>query len=252
MDWVDVMLLVGPLVATIGGLWALQRFVPHPVRVAHNDVAGFIFAVVGVLYAVLLAFVVISVWENVEKAREHTFAEASALAGVYWNSRQMPLPEGGALERLSVQYAHTVIDSEWKLMESHRTDPEVTALMYRIRETAANSDPAPGKQMVVYDHTTQGVEVLAAERRVRLDMIEDSVPPLLWAAIVLGAVVTVGFTFLFGVARLRVHVVMALSLVVLISVSIIAIRALDYPFGGLYRVEPTAFEVFLSNLPAPR
>jgi hypothetical protein len=33
-------------------------------------VAGFIYAVVGVIYAVLLALMVIAVWEDYEKARD--------------------------------------------------------------------------------------------------------------------------------------------------------------------------------------
>jgi hypothetical protein len=39
-------------------------------RQGHNDVAGFIYAVVGVIYAVLLALMVIAVWEDYEKARD--------------------------------------------------------------------------------------------------------------------------------------------------------------------------------------
>ena len=107
MNWNDIAIIAGTLGGTVPGLYLMQRLVPHPVREQHNDVAGFIFAVVGVLYGVLLAFVVIAVWENVDKAKEHTFAEADALAGVYWMSREQPLPMGGKLENLTLDYART-------------------------------------------------------------------------------------------------------------------------------------------------
>ena len=47
----------------VAGLGAVQRLVPAARRQEHNDVAGFIYAVVGVIYAVLLALMVIAVWE---------------------------------------------------------------------------------------------------------------------------------------------------------------------------------------------
>jgi hypothetical protein len=49
--------------AALGGLALVQRLVPTEVRQGHNDVAGFI-------YAVLLALMVIAVWEDYEKARD--------------------------------------------------------------------------------------------------------------------------------------------------------------------------------------
>jgi hypothetical protein len=56
----------------------------------HNDVAGFIIAVVGVIYAVLLAFVVIVGWENFSRAKGVVGQEASALRTVYRDSGAFP------------------------------------------------------------------------------------------------------------------------------------------------------------------
>src|SRR3712207_4726955 len=57
------------ILLAVGGLALVQYLVPWQVREQHNDVAGFIYAVLGVLYAVLLGFVTISVWEDFEVAR---------------------------------------------------------------------------------------------------------------------------------------------------------------------------------------
>ena len=52
----------------LGGLILVQRLVPTATRQQHNDVAGFIYAALGVIYAVLLALVVIAVWEEYQAA----------------------------------------------------------------------------------------------------------------------------------------------------------------------------------------
>jgi hypothetical protein len=62
MSVVYGVLIVGAAcLAAVVGLSVVQRLVPVTVRKEHNDVAGFIYAVLGVIYAVLLALVVIAV-----------------------------------------------------------------------------------------------------------------------------------------------------------------------------------------------
>jgi hypothetical protein len=63
------------MVLAFVGLILVQRLVPSVQRQEHNDVAGFIYAVIGVVYAVLLALVVIGGWENHQLAKETTERE---------------------------------------------------------------------------------------------------------------------------------------------------------------------------------
>jgi hypothetical protein len=79
----------------------VQRLVPATSRQRHNDVAGFIYAALGVIYAVLLALVVISVWEEYQAASETVEQEANAVAEVFWLGYQLLEPEGTRLEELA-------------------------------------------------------------------------------------------------------------------------------------------------------
>src|SRR3712207_3015347 len=65
-----VLVVLGACLAAVAGLVLVQRLVPVTIRKEHNDVAGFIYAVVGGIYAVLMALVVIAVWEDFTEARE--------------------------------------------------------------------------------------------------------------------------------------------------------------------------------------
>jgi hypothetical protein len=56
----------------------------------HNDVAGFI---IGVLYAVLLAFVVVVTWQNFDRAEQIATHEAEVVEALYAaTSRSVPPP----------------------------------------------------------------------------------------------------------------------------------------------------------------
>ena len=91
-----VLVVGGVCAAAIGGLVLVQLLVPTTSRKQHNDVAGFIYAVLGVIYAVLLALVVIAVWEDFGRARETVESEANATAEIFWLAHRLPEPEGPA------------------------------------------------------------------------------------------------------------------------------------------------------------
>ncbi|MBV8404740.1 MAG: DUF4239 domain-containing protein, partial [Gammaproteobacteria bacterium] len=71
----------------MAGPYVVRRRVRFERLRGNNEVAGFKFAVIGVLYAVLLAFVVIISWERFYDAEKAITAEAGAAATVYRLSR---------------------------------------------------------------------------------------------------------------------------------------------------------------------
>lgn len=252
LSWTSLAVLVVVIVVVTGGLHVTQRWVPHHRREKFNDVAGFIFAAISVFYAVLVAFVIVALWGDNDTARQTTYNEANDLAATYWLSRQMPLQQGGPLEHLTLDYAHTVISSEWPMMTRHESSPAATKLVYSMRNAAFAMNPQTPRDQVIFEEVTNSVTALAADRRTRLDAVGDGVPPFLWVALVAGGVLTIGFTFAFGLSNTWVHAGMAGLFAAVIVVSLILIHDLNYPFAGPARINPDAFQVFLSRLPPPR
>jgi hypothetical protein len=111
-------LVIGAIcLAALAGLELVQRLVPAESRRQHNDVAGFIYAALGVIYAVLLALVVIAVWEEFDAANDTVEQEANALAEIAWLAHRLPEPEGSHIQELCRSYAEEVVHKEWPLME---------------------------------------------------------------------------------------------------------------------------------------
>jgi hypothetical protein len=115
------LVVCGACLAAVLGLALVQRLVPATIRKEHNEVAGFIYAALGVIYAVLLALVVIAVWEEFGRARVTVEGEANALAEIFWLAHRLPEPERHQLQELARSYAEEVVDKEWPLMEQGRT-----------------------------------------------------------------------------------------------------------------------------------
>jgi len=76
---------------------------------------------------------------------------------------------------------------------------------------------------------------------------QEGIPGVLWAVLVFGAVVTVGFTYLFGLANSWAHRLMVMSLTAVIALVLFTVVAIEHPFSGGARIEPEAFELILER-----
>ncbi|HEU5434483.1 MAG TPA: hypothetical protein VFU81_22615, partial [Thermomicrobiales bacterium] len=116
--------MVGLAVAlAIVGLMVVRRFVPLPVLQAHNDVAGFIYAVLGVIYAVLAPFVLVIVWEEFRDARTGVAQEAELLIAMGETSQQLPPAIGAPIVDRAQRYAQAVITDEWPRLAHGEASP---------------------------------------------------------------------------------------------------------------------------------
>ena len=75
----------------------VRRYVPVEVLEEHHPGASVIVALLGGLYGILLAFVVVVVWEDFNREREGSAAEASAIADVARLAGGLAPPDGELL-----------------------------------------------------------------------------------------------------------------------------------------------------------
>jgi hypothetical protein len=202
----------------------------------------------GVAYAVLLGLVLIAVWEKWNTAEAITTDEANELAGIFWWAHALPQPEGRHIQELVRSYDRAVVEEEWPLMaQGGGSSPEAWATLDELRGTILGLKPLKGTQQMGYDQMRYNemlvqLHDLGNARRERLLAAEQGLPPILWVVLLLGGVITVCFTYLFGLQNTLVHLLMVGSLALIISISLFTVAALDYPFNGDIHIHPTAYE----------
>jgi uncharacterized membrane protein YraQ (UPF0718 family) len=231
----------------VGGLILVQRLVPIERRLAQNDVAGFIYAVLGVAYAVLLGLMVVAVWQDWQDARDSATLEANELAAVFWIAHGLPEAEGRHIQELARDYARVEVRQEWPLMEHGKSSPKAYELLDEMRASVEALHPTNDAQTVLYDNLLQRLHELGDARRTRLLEAQEGLPAILWAVLLVGGVITVSFTYLFGLRSTTVHVLMVAALALVIGLVLFTVAALDYPFRGDVRIGPEAFERALGS-----
>ncbi len=236
------------VVGAVAGLMLVQRLVPSKARQQHNEVAGFIYAVLGVAYAVLMGLVIIAVWESFAEARDTADQEAGELAEIAWLAHRLPEPERSRLQELSRSYAEVVVEEEWPLMKEGRASPHAWALLDGIRLTIQNMEVRTSADQVLYGEGLERVHDLNDARRDRLVDSREGLPAILWVVLILGGMIVVGFTYLFGLDNTVVHMLMVGALATIIALGLFTVGVLDYPFGSGAQVSPEAFELVLDRL----
>jgi hypothetical protein len=244
LAWLWGVLLVGATVfVSIAGTLLVRRWIPVEVLERHNEVAGFIYAVIGVVYAVLLGFTAIIVWERYDKAQAALDAETNDLIELYRDAETFSNDIRGELDTQLRTYARLVAEKEWPAMAEHKSSPEVWDAYTQLWRTYYRFQPENENQRIWYTASITRLNDLGDQRRLRLMSSRlRAVPIIIWVVLLGAGGVTIGFSFLFGTRHAAAQVVMVAGLAVTIALVMLSIMALEQPFTGITRVGPQAFE----------
>ncbi|MGQ0443955.1 MAG: bestrophin-like domain [Beijerinckiaceae bacterium] len=234
--WVAAILLVVlPTIAAMSGPVLIRRRIGLEQLTSNNDIAGFKFATVGVIYAVLLAFAVIVVWEKFNDAETAVVQEAGASATIY-RLATGPDPEAVATRAAMSNYLRLAIDRDWPQMATGNESREVTQALNALYAAALRLMVNGSRQPAIFEEMFKQLDAVTQARRTRLHLATGIVPGIVWLVLLCGAVLTVGFTFFFGTENLSAQVMMTGILSIIVFMGLLVIVSIDHPFTGSVHV----------------
>ena len=220
------------------GLRLVRRRVPLPVLETHHEVAGFIIGVLGAIYAVLLAFVVVAVWGQFGDAKAVVEREANQLGDLSRMAEGFPAPvQQRLLEGLS-GYAKSVIDDEWDAMSRGLASEKTQAAMDNLWQLYREVDPQTNRESALYAGSIDLLNELSDSRRLRVHASGDDIPEVIQILLWGGGLIMVAFTYFFGVKSIRSQALMTAALAGEIAFILFLVVALDNPFHGHVRLPP--------------
>jgi hypothetical protein len=227
-----------------------RRFRSEDLR-RHNDVAGYLFSAIGVLYAVVLGFVVVVVWQKYDSTISNVEAEVDATGNLYHVVDGLPVSVRTPVRNDLLAYVRLVLDTEWPAMAAGRNVPYAGAklledISYRI-DMASSSN---FKEFAAQQAALSDIQLLFNARRQRLVQTAPSVPSILWFALVVGALSMVVFCYIFGVENRPAQLVMTAILVGLIGILFVVIGEFSSPFSGSVHISSDGWQYLAQRLPA--
>ncbi|HEX8827767.1 MAG TPA: hypothetical protein VF778_06610, partial [Xanthobacteraceae bacterium] len=140
-----------------------------------------------------------------------------------------------------------VITVEWPQMRNGSDFRLASPLLERAAGTIRSLPVASAGVQNIHAQMLAAIDTALADRDARLTVDSRGISGIIWVVLLIGALVTIGFTYLFGFQRTIMQGVMVGSLSLLIGLVIFLTMALDFPYRGSISVQPEAFRAALDN-----
>lgn len=248
--WLTALILVVvPSLLAMTGPVLIRRRVSLERLTTNNEIAGFKFATVGVIYAVLIAFAVIVVWERFNDGEAAVLQEAGAAATLYRLTTKTATEDTAERRALS-NYLRLAIDRDWPQMAKESESADVTLALDRLyAATMTLADKGILAQSTLSEIFRQ-LDTITQARRTRLHLASGIVPDILWIVLFSGAFLTIAFTFFFGTENLSAQVMMTGILSIIVCMGLLVIVTIDHPFAGPVHIESDPLQKVLDDFAA--
>ncbi|HEX2145512.1 MAG TPA: hypothetical protein VHG10_13495 [Glycomyces sp.] len=230
----------------------LQRFAPPTNRERNNEIGTTLFELMTVLYAIVLAFVLITAWENKNEAGEVTYQEANELVDVYWSAAGLPAEERDTMRAAVRSYTEEVIEKEWPAMRDRETVASeglllLDAMRAPVSGTQAGDDDALQARL---DAAQDDIWTVTELRTERLFLAEQGLTGAMWTVLVPGALLVFAVMLTLGTPTRRYQFVLVGLISGMVALMLFATYQLEYPFSRALATDPVAYETAIERYDA--
>jgi hypothetical protein len=237
----NIIILIVTVTVSMLFMAALNRIWPREKRQVHNDLIGWQLNILGTTYAVILGFMLYTVWTDFGSANLNADLEASALRNVYRLAEGLPEQQRVQLQLQARSYANAVINRDWPEMARDQLPRESHDINQAMWKTLMSVKLAAPSEITAEDHALSELSMLTEHRRTRLLQSAYHLPTIFWGVLLIGGFLTITSASMFGSANPTLHALQVFSFTLLITLVLLAIADVNLPFQGWVHVSNFAF-----------
>ncbi|MBN8569613.1 MAG: DUF4239 domain-containing protein [Ignavibacteria bacterium] len=241
---IPLIITLSVLLSMFGLIFVRKRYTEGYLRDNH-EVGGYFFNAFGLLYAVLIAFVVYVTWTEFDTSIRDIELEANQTYLLYFNAGEFPEPSKTEIRNAVKDYINVVINDEWKKLPAGDSDMKATYVITKLFDLYSKVDKSYSVNSKFYEESITRLNELSELRRLRILASISHVPTVVWIILIIGWVVSIAFTYFFGMKNAAVHYTLVGILCSVNALLLFLIYDLDHPFTGNDKISTHAFEVVL-------
>jgi Protein of unknown function (DUF4239) len=220
-----------PLAAVLGCL-SVRRRAPSLTNGEHNEVAGVVLSVLGGIYGIVLAFVIVVLWEQFQGAQSIVSEETNSLQQVLRDIQAFPPEDRRPIVQAVGEYAHAVVEDEWDLMSERKSSARTERAVAGMYAALIRYEPTSESTSTFFAEASARIDDVVASRLQRLRQSQYGLPAVLEILLVGGALMIIGCLYLFGTRDRRVHLVMTGAVSTLLAFNLLLALLMEYPYTG--------------------
>lgn len=231
----------------VAGFYAVRRFFPALWSDSNNELVRICSSLTGGLYGLLLAFVVVTAWQNYSNASTQIEDEISALSNVMRDAGGLPEEVRVPVREDTLRYAGLVVSREWAMLAEGDPDLVSRQMYERVWDRLYGFDPNSDAESTFFGSVVDRMNEVGRARRLRIYSSRPAVPELLWGVMIVGGVLSVFLLYLYGGGRAGTQAVMLGVVAGFIGFVVFLIYALDEPFAGELRLSTQPYTYFVDQ-----
>lgn len=230
------------------GLFITRYFAKKYNFRAHHDVAGFTFGIIGVMYAVLLSYIVVDVHDRYNAIHQNIDVEANLVAELYRDSEVFPEVMKNNIKNLARQYVTMTLIDNMEFALNGKENPAIHGIVSKLWQSYYSFQPENKREEIWYAESIKKLNEFNRARLLRLFNNQESIGTMMWTMLIAGACITVSFMYFFTVDKFFMQAIMTAMLAAFIALMLFLISSLDTAFVGNIHVSPNHFAEVLDFL----
>lgn len=251
LTWLAPIIIVVVVAAAIAAKLLVRRRAPLGGWFTDSSRSAGTLSVIGTMFAVMLAFVILFSLQSYQRAREGASIEAVAVTELDAVAGVFGPPTSDRLRGGLVCYGRAVVNDEWPAMEHGDSSALVESWVDTLHDDFAAAIPRDARQEAAYAQWFDEVAQRRDGRRERLAEASPFLPVTLWLALGIGATLTLGYMVAQADRREGV-VIQAIPIgfvAALVTAGMLLIIFLDNPYtGGSGSIKPIEMSRTLARI----
>lgn len=251
----SIVILIAANVVAISAMLLVRRRAPVGSRFQDGDRASGVFGVLAGGFAIFAGFIIFLAFSSYDQSRTGGETEALTVVQQFETAQLLPPAVHERLTGELVCYGRSVVHQEWPQMEHGKGGDTINPWTVALFRSLKLVNPTRATEQSAFDKWLDQTSDREAARRDRLHGAEGITPSSIWIVLFLIAGVLFVFMLFFADSgeAAGVQAVLMGSATTVIVLTLVAINALDDPYGGTVgQIKPVAMERSLRVLDTAR
>jgi hypothetical protein len=237
--WMALIVFVATYLIAAGVYLVVTRLADTEWARAFKAVSPGLLPVLGVLFALVVGFIAVEVWNTFDKAKTAVATEASALRAVVLLARNFPEEQRTRIDALINRHIEVAVQQEWpEMAHQHATlSPLPTHLIEALHNVFALK-PADDSQQAAKPEMISSLRTALDARRQRIVISESAVGAVKWVAILFQALCALVAIAMVHADNRRACAITLTLFATGVALSVLLIAAYSRPFTGEISVTP--------------
>jgi len=234
-------------VLVFAGFKLIHKFYHYEHLEKYHSVISYIFNAYGLLFAVVIAFVVYINWGDYNNAQGHIYNEANQISNLFHNVQGFQEPMKTELMKSILDYTNVIYNTELPEMIKENYSYENNSSYNKLWNDFLKVDVKKLDNTILYDKCLDELSRISESRRFRYFYLSNTIPKLIWVVMFIGCFISFSFSFFFGLKTKFPYFLLVIAFTFINIIILYLIYVLDHPYEGVNAISYIPIEKILTH-----